>query len=141
MHKILLLTLLLGFLGLQSCSECYDQTVPYEEFDFAIVNELRENLVGPNARYDIEDIRFEVEGSDIIIGNYIKDDIQFFIVDYSQLSESDLEARLFISDESFLATSLRVKSIRNSCFPHNTVEDLVVDGQELEVKEQILIFK
>lgn len=124
-----------------SCSKCNDEVIPFEGFDIAVVDDLKQSLIGPDKRYQIEDIVLEVEGVNIIYGNYNKNGIYYFLVDFSTLDGNDVVTELQLSKGYSIPMTFNISKDNTHCFAHNDLNDLVIDGNKYELREQILVFQ
>ena len=138
-HTILLLSSILVLLS--SCSKCNDEIIPFEGFDVAIVDDLTESLVGPDKRYQIEDVTLMVEGIDLNLGHYKKDDIYFFLVAFSSLNTLDVSTEITLSKSYSIPIRFDIYTDYAHCFPHNDLNNLLINGNKYELREQIYVYQ
>lgn len=126
---------------LTGCNECNDVDIPFEGFDIAVVDQLKESLIGPDKRYKVEDVALNVNGENIVYGYYEKNDVYYFLVDYSKLENMDADAKFILSENQFIPVNFTINKNLTHCYPYNELTDLTIDGKKFEMKEQILVFK
>ncbi len=132
--------LFICIITLSSCSKCNDD-IPFEGFDIAIVDDLKNSLIGEKGRYQIEDFKIEVSGSNIVYGHYIKNDITYFLVDYSMLDNSNVSTSIELSQNYSIPLEFVITKDFDSCYPHNDLTGLSIDGELYDLQEQILVFQ
>lgn len=139
--KLAILFIIITSFLMSSCNKCGDTDIPFEGFDVAVVDELKQSLVGPDKRYQVEDVMLEVDGENIIYGYYEKNNIYYFLIDYSQLKNMNAECKLMLSQNTFIPIDFTITKDFSHCYPHNVLSQLTIDGLEYELREQILIYK
>ena len=118
-----------------SCGKCYNESESFEGFDLAVVDNLGNSLLGVNSRYDIDNVHFMIDDIDLIYGYYKSNEIYYFLIDYSGLQPGTYSGQLQLHENENIVIELKLSWDDDTCFPHNDIDKLAIEGEEYEVNE------